>query len=46
MKEVLRNLEKISPQVRNHIWNSMTHIQPEYLPGFIEPDPSKIKADS
>lgn len=34
IKEILKNLEKISPQFRSHIWNSMTHIQPEYLPGF------------
>lgn len=36
MKEVIKILEKMSPQVRSHIWNSMTHIQPEYLPGFTD----------
>ncbi|WP_455496882.1 ATP-binding protein [Coprobacter sp.] len=36
MKEILKILEKMSPQVRSHIWNSMTHIQPEYLPGFTD----------
>lgn len=43
IKEVIQILEKISPQVRSHIWNSMTHIQPEYLPGFTDKDSIKIQ---
>lgn len=36
LKAVLQELEKINPQVRSNMWNSMTHIQPDYLPSATE----------
>jgi len=33
MRELLNNLEKIYPKAKNNIFNSMSNIQEEYLPG-------------
>ena len=32
IRNILHQLQAISPQLRGHLWNSMTHIQEEYLP--------------
>lgn len=32
MKSILQQLEQMNPQARYSLWNSMTNIQPEYLP--------------
>ncbi|MBQ8423593.1 MAG: tRNA 2-thiocytidine biosynthesis protein TtcA [Coprobacter sp.] len=32
IRDIMRQLEAVSPQLRGHLWNSMTHIQEEYLP--------------
>ncbi|MFL1683174.1 MULTISPECIES: tRNA 2-thiocytidine biosynthesis TtcA family protein [Bacteroidales] len=34
MKTVIEILEKMNSQVRSNMWNSMTHIQPDYLPSI------------
>ena len=33
-KTVIEILEKMNSQVRSNMWNSMTHIQPDYLPSI------------
>lgn len=32
IRDILQQLQVISPQLRGHLWNSMTHIQAKYLP--------------
>ena len=32
IRAVLRQLETLSPHLRSHLWNSMMHVQEEYLP--------------
>jgi hypothetical protein len=32
MKAVLKALQEMNPQAKKNLWNSMTNIQPEYLP--------------
>lgn len=32
IRGILQQLQAISPQLRGHLWNSMSHIQEEYLP--------------
>ncbi len=33
---ILQQIEDINPQMRGHLWNSMSHIQEEYLPRLIK----------
>ena len=32
IRKILQQLQSLSPQLRGHLWNSMTHIQADYLP--------------
>ena len=36
MKELLIRLEAINPEARYSLWNSMSNIQPDYLPRKIK----------
>lgn len=43
IRNILHQLQAISPQLRGHLWNSMTHIQEEYLP---RPLPSRREREN
>jgi len=33
VKDLLRNLERENPRIRENIWKAMGHVKPDYLPG-------------
>jgi tRNA 2-thiocytidine biosynthesis protein TtcA len=36
IKELLNEMEKDNPKVRDNIWKAMAHVKPDYLPGKID----------